>query len=93
MTVSAFLFVFVSRVRWVIEPTRQGIQCLTELLVRHLSGCVTMLVDNFEMPYQHLFSSNRAEMIAQSYFPVILDYAKRMGAWPYNRPCAHQIGR
>jgi hypothetical protein len=30
------------------------------------------------MGFQHLFSSNRAE-IAESYFPIILEYAKRRG--------------
>lgn len=33
---------------------------------------------NFEMGFQHLFSSNRG-LIADSYYPIILEYARRRG--------------
>jgi hypothetical protein len=33
---------------------------------------------NFEMGFQHLFSSNRG-LIAESYYPIILEYARRRG--------------
>jgi hypothetical protein len=50
---------------------------------------------NFEVPFQHLFSSNRAA-IAGSYFPVISDYAKRNGgheaADPANGKCNATAG-